>query len=289
VALLGDSFIEAVQVPLPKTAGQLLESDLNARLAQDSGRRWQWEVLNFGISNYGVGQYLLTWEQYARDYAPDFVVIFVARFHMRRTVTKYEYGAFSASRKARLWVRPTFRLDDGVLIREPARDFEAFVRMQEHLLATEFAGQRSRRRRGLITLRYARELTSGLTSLVRSGEQNSRRVVDADDEAKVIALNTRIIEALGRGVTGIGGRLIVLDASRYFGDQEMISDALRWVCGENGFGYVPLYANLMKANAEGASTRWADDGHFNEAGNAIVANVLSAWITRDVSMNRPRS
>src|SRR5262245_26209676 len=181
VALLGDSFIEAVQVPFKKTAGQLLERDL----VSSSVHSRKWEVLNFGISNYGIGQYLLTWEEYARHFRPDYVAIFVARFHMRRTIRKEEYGAFSASRDSQLWVRPTFRVENDELIREPARDFDKFVEVQERLLKAEFAGQRSRRKQTLITSHYAREFTSRMAGLVRRSE--SRPKADANAEADLLS------------------------------------------------------------------------------------------------------
>ncbi len=95
VAMLGDSFIEAVQVPLSKTAAQVLERRLNASQAGSPGEGQRWEVLNFGISAYGVGQYLLTWEKYASEYNPDHVAILVAGLQMRRTSAKYEYAAGS--------------------------------------------------------------------------------------------------------------------------------------------------------------------------------------------------
>jgi len=49
VALIGDSFIQALQVPFDETAGQLLEQSLNTSSDQDSEHAWQWEVLNFGV------------------------------------------------------------------------------------------------------------------------------------------------------------------------------------------------------------------------------------------------
>jgi hypothetical protein len=280
VALLGDSFIEAAQVPFEKTSGQLLEKKLNA-----SSNKQQWEVLNFGISNYGVGQYLLAWEQYARNYNPDYVAIFVANFHMKRTVSKFEYGAFPASEKTALWVRPTFRLENNELIREPARDFDEFVRVQDHLINSEFAGQRSRRKTPLITLYYAGLFKQQFTRLINRinrgpGQASAPPKVEPYTEGDLLAVNQKIIEELGRNVTGAGSKMVVLDVSRYFGDNESISTALKELCGKNGFGYVPLYDDLLKANKDGISTSWAHDGHFNEAGNEIMAKALLGWITQ---------
>ncbi len=98
IALLGDSLVEALQVPFEKTAGALLERRLSE---DDAGRRF--EVLNLGVSNFGVGQYLLAWRHYASRYAPDFVVAPVGPLHFRRTLEEYESGGFPATAELRLW------------------------------------------------------------------------------------------------------------------------------------------------------------------------------------------
>jgi len=124
VALLGDSFVEAVQVSFPQTSAQRLQVALNESHSAN------WEVLNFGVSNFGIGQYLLTWERYAARFAPEVVAVFVSGLQMERTVQRQETGAFPETEALRLRVRPTFSLRDGVLVREPARDFELFRRVQ---------------------------------------------------------------------------------------------------------------------------------------------------------------
>ena len=286
VAFLGDSFIEAVQVPLEKTAGQLLEQRLNSASVQDRSRRW--EVLNFGISNYGVGQYLLTWEQYAKNYEPDYIAIFVAKFHLERTVEKYKSGLWMQP-KSGLWVRPTFRLENDELIREPARDFDEFVRVQDDLIKGQFAGKRSRKRSQLIIPVYASLLNDRFMGWVRQFVRNSEPPVrNPDADMKLFAINQKIIEELGRQVSRAGGKLVVLDASRYFGDDETVPDFLRNLCRTNGFGYVPLDKELLKANRDGISTRWTYDGHFNEAGNRILAEAFYSWMTDQVPMNKPQ-
>jgi len=86
--------VEAIQVPFDRTTSHLLELDLNRRFRTLTGST-QYEVLNFGISNFGVRQYLLCWEEYASRFAPDLVFILVADFHMQRTVTREEESSFS--------------------------------------------------------------------------------------------------------------------------------------------------------------------------------------------------
>lgn len=288
VALLGDSYIEAVQVPLAQTAAQVLERELNAAPAGASGapaERRKWEVLNFGISNYGVGQYLLVWEQYVHRFRPDYVAIFTAKYHMQRTVKKYEYGAFPTTASESLWVRPTFRVEGDSLVREPARDYDRFVQIQEDLVRRDFGGQRVRRKPlRWHTLDYGRQFVREV--LMRTGLRPLPTTtipgMGQEPDSVLYAVNLRIIAELGRQVAGSGAKLVVLDASRYVGEDASVSDTLQKFCAERGFGYVPVYQDLIRANEEGTATRWAHDGHFNAAGDRIVAQALFGWITQDV-------
>jgi hypothetical protein len=292
VALLGDSFIEAVQVPYEKTGAQLLERELNRSLGRAPGTppgERKWEVLNFGISNYGIGQYLLTWERHASKYHPDYVAVFVAKFHMQRTVNKYEYGAFPTTAGERLWVRPTFRLDRDSLVREPARDYDRFVNIQEQLIASVFAGKRMRRMPlRLHTVDYVRPVLHAMA--VRCGLRKDPvpAPVDQVPDSVLYAVNLRILQDLGRQVRDAGGALVLLDVSQYVEDDPSVSSTLKRFCGEEGFGYVPLYQDLMKANKAGVPTRWAHDFHFNEAGNAILARSLFHWIAQAESTRASR-
>lgn len=72
VALLGDSFVQAVQVDLDSTLGAVLERRLASHAA---GRRI--EVLNFGVASYGTAQEYLTLRHRVWKYAPDVVVLAV--------------------------------------------------------------------------------------------------------------------------------------------------------------------------------------------------------------------
>jgi len=278
VAVLGDSFIEAVQVPFESTATQQLERKLNAVTHHDSSPRSHWEVMNFGISNYGVGQYLLTWQQYAREYKPDVVAIFVAGLHMERTVQRYEQGAFSSATK--MWIRPTFELRNGELLFSPARDFDEFVRTQQMLIAKQFDGLNSRPKRQWITLYFAQQVREELRRWLPRDANDGGAGKPPELDAGVLAVNLSIIKELGRSVTSAGATLIVLDVSQYLGDSPTISNALRRLCSENEFRYVAAYEDLMAANGRGTATRWKHDGHLNEAGNEILADSMLRAMTQ---------
>ncbi len=291
IALLGDSMVEAVQVPFEKTAGYLLEKRLSADAGGKLGRADSYEVLNFGISNYGVGQYLLCWEEYGRKFGPDYVFIFVAGFHLRRTVTKYEFGAFPQTNGKRLWVRPTFRLENGVLVRESARDFDDFVKLQHEVLRTEFGGERMRRRSQRLFVEdfFGQVWRSGRDVLMAAQKRFTGQEAEAGEwtrlaandlnEETVLEINLRAIEALAHEVEKQGGRLVVVDTIRFFwaGSAEL-SRALQRFSVARGVGYLPLSDRLLEAQRRGIATRWAHDGHFNETGNEIFAEAMYRWL-----------
>jgi hypothetical protein len=104
VAVLGDSFIEAFQVPEDQTFCAALERELGQCEFLD-GRRV--EVLNFGVSGYGTAQELLMLRHYVWPYEPDLVVLaFFAGNDLRNNSAELEPYK----------VRPFFRLGDGRLV-----------------------------------------------------------------------------------------------------------------------------------------------------------------------------
>jgi hypothetical protein len=280
VALLGDSMVEAVQVPLEKTASQLLEKKLNVDPATGLTTSTRYEVLNFGISNFGVGQYLLTYETYASRFEPDYVFAFVAPFLVPRTVQKYEEGAFLPTRGKQLRIRPTFRLRGGALVREPAEDFEAFVELQDSVVRSVFDGRRTRPREtsviGHLWKQYGRR-----------GVANARR---RPIESDALEINLKVLEELGRRVLEDDGHFAVVDAKFHLTKDsihhsralERFSRALERLCAREGFGYVPLGDRIVQAIRNGQRLRWKHDPHFNEAGNAHFAEALHEWMIEDL-------
>jgi len=70
ILLLGDSFTEAMQVPLEATYGRVLEDKLN-----QSEPEKRVEVINNGVSGYGTAGELLLFEEEGSRYRPDLVLL----------------------------------------------------------------------------------------------------------------------------------------------------------------------------------------------------------------------
>lgn len=74
IAVLGDSYPEALQVPVEDAFWTIMQHQLQTCGAFD---RKQIEVLNFGVSGYGTAQELLTLREHVWDYSPDLVLLTV--------------------------------------------------------------------------------------------------------------------------------------------------------------------------------------------------------------------
>jgi hypothetical protein len=70
IVILGDSFIEAMQVPLQDTIGRRLEQELN-----QSAEGARYEVISLGVSGYGTASEMLVYREIGRLYKPDLVLL----------------------------------------------------------------------------------------------------------------------------------------------------------------------------------------------------------------------
>ncbi len=74
IAVIGDSYAEALQVPQERAFWSVLEKRLQSCEAFHDR---QVEVINFGVSGYGTAQELITLRRRVWDYAPDIVLLAV--------------------------------------------------------------------------------------------------------------------------------------------------------------------------------------------------------------------
>jgi hypothetical protein len=79
IAVIGDSFAEAQQVPENLTFEAVAKRLLNQRIDAFTAGRYGWvrnvQVMNFGIDGYGTAQELITLERSAWRFSPDIVVL----------------------------------------------------------------------------------------------------------------------------------------------------------------------------------------------------------------------
>jgi hypothetical protein len=105
IAVLGDSMMEARQVPFEKSFSAMLEHDLNAC---DAFHGKTVEVINFGVSGYGTDSELVTLRKKVWSYSPDMVVL---AFTTANDVS-------DNSRKLSDNITPHFYIDNGQLVED---------------------------------------------------------------------------------------------------------------------------------------------------------------------------
>ena len=77
MVVMGDSSVAAYEVSFEKTPAQLLEGYLNGTNPGEFTQKTKYEVLNFGIGGFGIGQNFLTNRAYVKDFFPDYVFLFI--------------------------------------------------------------------------------------------------------------------------------------------------------------------------------------------------------------------
>jgi len=93
VAVLGDSFTEAIHVPVEQTFWSKLERKLGN--CQAVKRRKNVEVINFGVQGYGTAQQLIMLRKKVWDYSPDIVILaFFIGNDMINNSPKLEYDRY---------------------------------------------------------------------------------------------------------------------------------------------------------------------------------------------------
>jgi hypothetical protein len=110
IAILGDSYAEAMQVSMKDAFWTVLERELG-KCPEIDGR--QVEVINFGVAGYGTAQELMTFRHRVWDYSPDIVILAVVTgndvVNNSRTLEAYKMRPFFTYKGGNLVVDTSFR------------------------------------------------------------------------------------------------------------------------------------------------------------------------------------
>jgi hypothetical protein len=277
IAIIGDSFVEALQVPLEDTIPRQLEARLTERLPDRPV-----ETMNVGVSNYSVGQYLMVYDEYVEPFQPDYVVVVAAYLNFLRT-TQRELSSWLQDVYS-LHIRPSYEIDaSGQLVYVPARDYERYQAEVTALLQDEYGPDRAKPIRRVPSPLVLTDFTlHAISRKIHPADILQRRKVTEFPDAR---LNYRIIEELHRRVRANAGRMVFADAFDYLDGFGGVSGSTvlvprnRAVMQSLGAGYVDVSPALRQAPS---SPQYACDQHFNAAGNHAIAEALAQWFAREL-------
>tara|TARA_Y100000310_G_scaffold153134_1_gene152571 strand:+ start:914 stop:1804 length:891 start_codon:yes stop_codon:yes gene_type:complete len=114
ILFLGDSLVEAMQVQDDRTSSAVL-----AKLTNHN-------VINLGMSNFGIGQQVLTYLSERQHYPKaDYVVVVISALHANRTGNSMVFGV-----SGRLRARPAFFVNGPWLCKRQPLDWNAFRKLK---------------------------------------------------------------------------------------------------------------------------------------------------------------
>ena len=115
MVVMGDSSVAAYEVSFEKTPAQLLEEYLNGANPGEFTQKTKYEVLNFGVGGFGIGQNFLTNRVYVKDFFPDYVFLFIFEGDIWRTVSPMSAVTNKMPQDKMLSVRPTVQVSENQL------------------------------------------------------------------------------------------------------------------------------------------------------------------------------
>lgn len=111
ILVLGDSYVEALQVALEESFPQQLVAALNAAGAERNGQPVRVEAINAGVSGWGTDQQLLWLREEGYKYQPDLILLaFYPGNDFMNNYLPLEFANFGGVRK------PWYALEDGALV-----------------------------------------------------------------------------------------------------------------------------------------------------------------------------
>lgn len=115
MVVIGDSSVAAHEVSFEKTPAQLLEKYLNEANTKQALQGKEYEVLNFGIGGFGIGQNFLTNRVYVKNFSPNYVFLFIFEGDIWRTISPLSAVTNKMPQDKMLSVRPTLQVSENQL------------------------------------------------------------------------------------------------------------------------------------------------------------------------------
>ena len=309
IAVLGDSFTEAMHVPYDQTFCAVIERNLAS--CPLGGRQVQ--VLDFGVSGYGTGQELLTLRQQVLRYAPDAVILafFAGNDVSDNSATLDSESWFNGEK-----CRPHYALHNGTLAEDDQFRERAAARWW---CRSVFALNR------IAIMDYVGE-PAVMLHRIAGGAKPTAQIAGhepgLDDEIYGPPPDARwrdawtvtedLISALSREVKAHGARLVVVTLStpiQVYPDSAYREAYLSSVGGTDlfypehrldalgareGFVVVNLapslqaYADQHRAFLHGFPNTRAGTGHWNELGHRLAGELIAQRMCSLLAQEAPR-
>ncbi len=301
IAVLGDSCVEALQVPEEQTFAKLLEQELAACPAV----RTKIEALNFGVSGYGTAQELLALRTQVAPFQPDLVLLaFYAGNDVRnneKTLDQEELRPYFELQGGELVLDASFRGHGSYKFRRswPARAFYGLVNRSRLLQGAKAAKSRLD---GWLGARKARRVEHG-NAVQELGLDNAVYAPPTEDAWRnAWAVTEALVAEMKREAETQGARFALVSLTtpiqvdfdhakrEAFGKALGVPDLdypdrrLAEASVRDGIAFLPLapplreLATREKIYLHGFPNSAPGEGHWNARGHQAAAKEIGRWL-----------
>lgn len=306
VAVLGNSWTEALQVPLEKTYTAVLQQELTKRACFASQRV---EVLNFGVAGYSTAQEFLTLQQEVWKYRPDVVLL---AFYPARDIANNirelnnasnpEQSPYFVERDGRLVLDDSFRAipglqerqialqDVGYQLKQHARTLQAIYALQRELrirVATAALRERAQQA-GVDNLEFLIYSPPAREDMQRAWSVTEGLFLAMRDEVKSHGADFRIVVLATRPqVHPDAAKRQELMRKLGVSNLDYADERIREFGARENIAVVPLapalsaYAESQHIYLNGFSKNNFGAGHWNEIGHRLAAEVMAAELCKN--------
>ncbi len=291
IAVLGDSFTEAMQVSASAVFSRRMESLLLERCPGGQ----EYEVLNFGVSGFGTGQELETLRQVALELQPDLVLFYFYPSNdlydnSRELDVEPNRLHFELSDEGEL-VRLPFTINDNVVKRWLRHHSRTYLFLRERLL--QVAAARSaldvlgavqpqalpedkEARRAVRAVQNNRYRVPLSAPLERSWELTKALLAEAraSSQARGAQFGVVVIPNIEE-ITDRSTELVQLGPGQ---DLQQSLEKAGELCAELGLHCLRLVEVFRDAGLPIERFYFLDDGHWTATGHEVVAEATTDWL-----------
>lgn len=289
VALIGDSFVEALQVPMADKVQVVLEL-----LARQNAPLLDVTLSAFGMGGTGQINQLPFYDAYARRLRPKLVVLVVFNNDFRNNVA--DQMALLGNDPDRLPWLSAAHADGAFKLLPPAADYRRgyiSLGLAEEPLTYVFRAVHRRswlvewvwRGSNPFAMLYNRKVQAKVAAFLRQ-RRGHGNLDDAQDDIMGFAL-----EQWKTRTDRDGARLLVLATSHLGGAGGGHFERLRAIAEPRGIALVDQHEYIVRQGGDPSDAHWPHDVHWNRAGHRWAAEALLEWLLQNQQIcaaGRPR-
>lgn len=272
VLVLGDSFIEALQIPFEQSFPSLLQRELEGRVPGHV------EVINASVSGWGTDDELKYLTSYGRQWKPDLIVVAMTlyndvndnlreRFHtvrdgvlVAKTGTRASFSQYTIT-QLKGFLATRFQTYQVLIRAKRSRETQAEARqLSTHMVDMFGSSPDGRMTRGL-------ELTRLLLERIR--------VIAAEDRSRVVLVLIPLAVQLSNAQ--FAGFAESLPGAQV--DQPQVQ--MKRIGQRAGIDVIDLLSGFREWAATGAGPLYLSrDGHWDRSGHRLAARIVSTELLR---------